>query len=95
MSRHHARLNSRRWGRVRRLALDRAGWRCRVCGTYGNEVDHIKPLQRGGAPFDEGNLQALCRRCHIEKTRREAAEAGRTTPGRAAWHALVERIVKY
>ena len=95
MSRHHTRLNSRRWARVRRQALGAAGWRCAACGDYGNEVDHIVPLERGGAPFDAGNLQALCRRCHIEKTRREAAEAGRTTPGRAAWHALVERIVKY
>ena len=92
MSRHHDHLNSRRWARSRRRALDRAGWRCAACGDYGNEVDHIKPLERGGAPFDETNLQALCRGCHISKTRREAEAAGRATPGRAGWQSLVEGI---
>ena len=92
MSDHHARLNNRRWARVRGRALDRDGWRCAACGGYGNEVDHIVPLERGGAPFDDGNLQSLCRGCHISKTRREAEAAGRTTPGRAAWQSLVEGI---
>lgn len=59
-----------------------AGWRalrrqvlaeephCRACGGPASEVDHIVPLSRGGSR-DRSNLQALCRECHREKTRRE------------------------
>jgi hypothetical protein len=28
------------------------------------EVDHIKPVSRGGHPFDPRNLQTLCEPCH-------------------------------
>lgn len=31
-------------------------------------VDHITPLSQGGHPFDESNLQTLCRECHEAKT---------------------------
>lgn len=45
-------------------------WKCKLCGnlleaTY--EVDHIKPLYKGGTN-DFNNLQALCRNCHGNKT---------------------------
>jgi hypothetical protein len=45
-------------------------WKCKLCGnlleaTY--EVDHIKPLYKGGSN-DFNNLQALCRNCHGNKT---------------------------
>ena len=29
------------WLRVRRNVLDAENWRCRLCGGYGNEADHI------------------------------------------------------
>ena len=76
------------------MVLDRDAWRCRVCGSYGNECDHIRPLHRGGAPLDPNNLQTLCRACHIEKTQSENGRAS-SAPDRADWRALVERIVKY
>jgi len=44
---------------------------CRVCGGLAHEVDHVQPLVYGGARLDPANLQALCRRCHGEKTGRE------------------------
>lgn len=31
-------------------------------------VDHITPLDEGGHPFEETNLQTLCKHCHQEKT---------------------------
>jgi 5-methylcytosine-specific restriction endonuclease McrA len=31
-------------------------------------VDHIKPIEDGGAPTAEDNLQALCVQCHSRKT---------------------------
>ena len=59
-----------KWKRVRRLALDRDGYRCRACGKAAGrfEIDHVVPIAAGGAPFDLDNLQSLCRPCHFAKT---------------------------
>ena len=62
----------RRWRVVRRRVFERDGWRCRKCGGAGRlECDHVTPIHRGGAAWDEANLQALCRTCHIRKSRLE------------------------
>jgi len=37
-------------------------------------VDHIMPISEGGAPLDDGNLQALCRVCHEKKSASESAK---------------------
>ena len=89
VSKHHVQLHARRWARVRRAVFKRDGYRCRACGRPGRmEVDHVRPLDRGGDPWNEGNLQSLCRRCHIEKT---AGENRRPpTPAEVAWRALVD-----
>lgn len=93
MSRHHIHLNVHRWARIRCQVLDRDGWRCRACGRAGRlECDHVRPLERGGDPYDITNLQTLCRSCHIAKTRREAEEAGRAVPGRSAWVEMISEI---
>ena len=80
-------MNRRLWRRARRATLTADNWTCRNCGRYGNECDHIHPLERGGKPYALGNLQTLCRGCHIAKTR---AENTRPDPAREAWRALVE-----
>lgn len=51
---------------------------CAACGTVraDHDVDHIVPLEQGGAPMANSNLQLLCSgpdRCHAKKTAREAA----------------------
>ena len=56
---------------ARRAVLDRDNWTCQQCGKYGNECDHREPLSAGGKPYALGNLQTLCRTCHIAKTRAE------------------------
>ena len=59
---------------VRRRVLDGAGWRCQQCGSAGRlEVEHIEPLWKkpDQDPYEVDGCQALCRTCHIEKTRRE------------------------
>ena len=59
MSSSKRKAAGRRWAMVRRLALDRDGWRCQNpgCGKAGRlEVDHVRPLQHGGELFDLGNL---------------------------------------
>ena len=90
MSRQHVKLDRRRWAWVRRKLLKRDNWRCRECGRYGNEVDHIQPLHTGGDPWAESNLQCLCRRCHIAKTRAEYS--GPRDPAREAWRAWVDKL---
>ena len=90
MSKYHAKLDRRRWEWVRRRVLKRDGWRCRECGRYGNQVDHIKPLHQRGAVYDESNLQVLCKSCHAQKTRLE--NRGPVEPEREAWAALVREL---
>lgn len=41
-------------------------------------VDHIERVADGGHPFDESNLQTLCRHCHTEKTAEENTSDDRT-----------------
>lgn len=48
---------------VRARVIERAGGLCEMCGRPGEEIDHID-----GSSNDEGNLQLLCNRCHVEKT---------------------------
>ena len=71
--------NSRRWRdqvRPNKLLRDPL---CEVClekdkFTEAVEVDHIIPLEQGGAPFDDDNLQSICKRCHGAKTGKENSE---------------------
>ena len=90
---HKKKLNSRKWAALRLRMLDLAGWRCAVCGRYSNEVDHITPLDRGGAPYAETNLQALCGGrggCHAAKTRIENCRE--RTPAELEWDLYVEEL---
>jgi len=88
MSRHHRRIGTRRAALLRALVLERDGYRCRECGKAGRlEADHVQPLDKGGAD-DPDNMQALCVRCHIEKTRAE--RYGPVDPEVAAWAALMQ-----
>ena len=70
MSWHKGERPSRRqWGKIRLTVLDRDAWTCTACGKAGRlEVDHLVPLEDGGALYDLGNLQTLCRSCHFDKT---------------------------
>ena len=69
------RPSRRQWSRVRTTALDRDAWACVKCGKAGRlEVDHIKPLDAGGALYDLANLQTLCRGCHLERHRGRAPD---------------------
>ena len=63
------------WRKVRLRVLWRDGGVCQiadplVCLGRATEVDHIV----NGDDHSEGNLQAVCARCHHAKTLREAAE---------------------
>ena len=76
-----------RWRKLRLEVLDRDRWRCQACKKAGIlEVDHIVPVQDGGAAYDPGNLQVLCRGCHIDKHRR-------VDPIRDTWAAAIAELI--
>ena len=88
MSRHHGRMNLRRWAVVRRVIFERDGWRCTVCGLPGAlEAHHEPPLRAGADPYALDGIRTLCRGCHIERHRTE-----NDTPGRTAWRRLVSEL---
>ena len=86
-------LNRLDWAIVRRQVFERDGDRCKRCGRAGRlECDHVTPLQREPAqdPYDPDGCQTLCRRCHVEKTRKENRR--KPTPAEAAWRELVAEL---
>lgn len=67
---------SRRWRKVRALYLQQYPL-CVECQRAGRVVaarvvDHVTPINEGGARFDYRNLQGLCDKCHNKKSGREA-----------------------
>ena len=61
---------SKRWRLLRKHILRRDGYRCRLCNRAGRlEVDHATPIVMGGDWWNPSNLRAVCRSCHIAKTR--------------------------
>ena len=85
MGRNHVALDQRRWSWVRRQVLDEARWRCAQCARYANEVDHVRALHKHPEqdPYDVAGLQALCKICHIAKTRAENKRP--PAPDELAW----------
>lgn len=68
--------HSTRWRRLRERKL-LANPLCEACASRGRiiaatVVDHITPINEGGAALDMQNLQSLCDRCHNRKSGREA-----------------------
>ena len=66
---------SRRWRALRALKLAKDPL-CEECMQKGmlipaQMVDHIVPINKGGAPLDMNNLQSLCNHCHAVKTARD------------------------
>ena len=95
MSKSHHRLDKRLWARTRRAVFDRDGYRCKLCGKFGRlECDHVLPLDRHPDQdvYALAGLQALCRSCHIAKTRKERSPRERT-PSERAWHDLVMEMM--
>ncbi len=67
-----------RWRRYR-LTFLREHPLCVRCGYAAEHVDHIVPVAGADDPgfWDETNHQALCARCHNEKTAKEDGGFGR------------------
>jgi 5-methylcytosine-specific restriction protein A len=79
--RDRAIYRSEAWRKVRLFVLGTEPL-CRECRAAGRvtpatEVDHIRAVKEGGAPFDVENLQPLCLACHSRKTMQENIQAGK------------------
>jgi 5-methylcytosine-specific restriction enzyme A len=61
--------NSKRWKATRKRVLYSQPL-C-PCGEIATDVDHIVPIEQGGNKWAASNLQALCHRCHGQKTNAE------------------------
>lgn len=62
---------SKRWQLLRRSVLIQQPLCACGCGRLSEDVDHVVPIEQGGAPYDRENLQALTHSCHAIKTKRE------------------------
>lgn len=62
---------SKRWQLLRRAVLLEQPLCACGCGRLAEDVDHITPVEKGGAPYERSNLQGLAHHCHSIKTRRE------------------------
>ena len=84
-------LHTRRWGRLRRHILARDSWTCQACGKLLGmaQIDHIKPVFKGGKPFEPANCQVLCVSCHVAKTRIDVGQL--PDPEREAWARHIAR----
>jgi 5-methylcytosine-specific restriction protein A len=59
--------------REKKICAANQAWRCKMCHELLDscyEVDHIKPLFKGGSNTLD-NLRALCPNCHRKKTQSE------------------------
>lgn len=69
------------WRRLRaeKIARNPLCEECHKMGIIeqGTVVDHIVPINQGGAPLSLDNLQTLCDRCHNRKSGREAHQRNR------------------
>jgi len=67
---------SAEWRAIRKMQLARQP-ECRRCGSRQRlQVDHVRPISKGGAKLDLANLQTLCIHCHAAKTYRGAPPQG-------------------
>ena len=57
------------WRKLRLIVLKRDGYTCQRCGMEATHVDHIIPrkLMNGESVDSLDNLQALCKKCNLQK----------------------------
>ena len=71
---------SHQWKRVRGTVLERDGGRCRIqgenCKLVAEHVDHIVPIDAGGAWYDLDNLRASCAPCNLGRAARSKHKDG-------------------
>ncbi|WP_420401359.1 HNH endonuclease [Flagellimonas sp.] len=72
----HSFYNSRKWRKTSTAYREKNPFcvKCQEEGriTQAEVTDHIVRIKDGGEPYDERNLQALCKSCHNRKSGKEA-----------------------
>lgn len=58
------------WKSLAKRVRQRDDFKCKLCGRWGNEVDHIIPRSQNGSD-EMVNLRVLCSSCHSKKTEQE------------------------
>ena len=65
------------WKRLRLVILERDKWQCQIrlrgCKGRADQVDHIRPMTRGGG-HHPGNLRAACKHCNITRSNKLNAQ---------------------
>jgi len=61
---------------IRTRVIEQAKGLCQLCGEQGTEIDHID-----GDSNDLDNLQLLCHKCHLKKTKSHLKELTSASPG--------------
>jgi 5-methylcytosine-specific restriction protein A len=58
---------------------------CLEAGRFApaTELDHVVALMHGGG--EQGNYQALCHDCHVDKTARDKGNKLKTNTGLDGW----------
>jgi len=56
---------------TREFVLSRDNYTCQSCGRSGKEIDHIRD-----SSSEPGNLQVLCKDCHMKKTLTDLVRVG-------------------
>ncbi len=86
MPRRESRPYNGAWQRVRLEVLRASGWRCfeAGCEVRASTVDHIVPLNEGGARLDPSNLRASCAQHNYGRPGRRLAEMARVNRSTAA-----------
>jgi 5-methylcytosine-specific restriction endonuclease McrA len=69
-ARHRAYLRSPGWCELRRLALERDGFRCRLCNSRWRLEVHHRRYPPPWKADQLSNLSTLCRNCHGDFHRR-------------------------
>ena len=97
MPHHRGMYSTKRWGKLRRAVLRRDDYRCQACKKLAGarpEIDHVKPVEGGGALWDMDNLQTLCRDCHFNKTASEngARHVANQPESVKEWRGLVNEL---
>lgn len=82
-------LHTVEWIRTRKLAMERASFRCEECGKSGRlEAHHIIPRREGGALYAATNIKVLCRECHLNKHKRQLS------PTEEKWKEIINTIME-
>ena len=70
----------RAWRMLSAKRIQADGYKCKLCGSWATEVDHIIPIQTPEGwerRYEWDNLQSLCTQCHNKKHKRFGKYNGR------------------